>query len=415
MIVLLAKMKIFGLVVMLGVPAMGATIARHPAQKALLDVIRDEDFEDTLEEIQKKYTQAKKRIRRLGRGRRIDTSSLTETCPGLEGTITLGEEGQRSRWRKVFEAELKNGAADSKKVEVTYTSRCKHEKEDYVEYVFAGIASEIGASPKVLCLSPILESTVTPVKKIPQEIASDKQTENCKRVQFIVSEPTGPLVAGFVEKESPLLPERFKGVLSFGIHLIGLLKKLHEKGILHNKVNEDNVAFAFNEDNAYGFSDDAKVVLKNYDHAVFYPDSDVVWGSAMLAYASPWVLAASKQGEIRPGTRDDVYCAVELIANILSKNGMRKAFNHADFATLEIIKGSTHLFDKDPKLGEDGDMLWGNIYKMHAITNQEKIRQIEGKFQEMMEEIQDMTEDDEPPYQTIIEYLTDVKSMIDSP
>jgi hypothetical protein len=369
-----------------------------------------------LDEIHKKYTEAKKGIRRWGRGRRIDTSSLTETCTGLKGAITLGKEVERSQWRKVFEAELKNGDEDPEKVEVTYTSRCKGEKDDYVEYVFADIASEIKASPKVLCLSPILEWTVTPVKMIPQGIGSDKQTVNCNRVQFIVSKPTGPLVGGFVEKEGPdsFTPERFKGVLSFGIHLIGLLEKLHGKGILHNKVHEENVAFALREDGQYGFTEEAGSVLRNYDHAVFYPDSDVAWGSAMLAYASPWVLEASKGREIRPDTRDDVYCAVELIANILSKNGMRKAFKHADFATLEIIKGSSNLFDKDPKLVEDGAMLWGDIYQMHKITNQEKIHEMEEKFQEMMKEIQDMTEDDDPPYDTIIEYLTDVKRLIDS-
>ena len=393
-----------------------------PASRALLQVVKptytNPLFTETVDSIKRKYTETIDLSRRWATSGRFDPYSATETCAGIDGPISLGAIKMASDHMVRMDATILGDGATSQKVEVTYRLRCGG--PDFVEYILSNVVSEkIKGAPKMLCVSPLVGWNRTRPKKIPLAAWGVSGTSRCHKVQFIVSEVTGPLLKGFVDKEEVFGVERFKGVLSFGVKLIQLLKALHEMGIVHNKVNEDNVAFRYRDDGLYGFNGDpVDVILKNYDHAVFYPDNDVVWSSADAVYASPWILDEARESRIRSEPRDDVYCALELIANILSRNGMRKAFQRLkreDPRTLAIIKSKAnaeHLFDKDPRMSDDEPLLWRNIYELHKIEDSGIIESMEGVFKDMMTELLGSSEDGPVDYDQIIVQLETVGTFL---
>lgn len=381
------------------------TPVTHSASEAFLGLMHEESDakqQATLDTIKEKYGFLRSTL--SGWPKTFDPSSDTETCG--DKTINLGKIVKKTNRRLVFE-----GTLSSQKVEVSYWRLCLGDKPEIVDYVLSDIASEVSAAAEVVCLSPVLNWSLDVPKKVPHGRWLDENFERCKNVQFKVTEATGPLIVDFMKTEKVFNMSRFRGVVAFGIKLVEMLKKLNEKGIVHNMVYEDNVAFARlteEGDSSYGFDGHHEPILKNFHHAVFYPDSDIVWKSADPAYASPWILTDSGDGEIRSGPIDDLYCAVEMIANILSRNTMRTAFKTTlkdDRDSIEAIKSGYNLFDRDPKFDGEEPMLWENIYETHGITDEETVKDLEESFQHLMESLVGAPDTNNPPYDGVIAKL----------
>ena len=58
----------------------------------VIGTVSDPNHAETLKEIKEKFSEAKKELKEWKpKMRKLDVSSTTETCPGIDGTIRLGK------------------------------------------------------------------------------------------------------------------------------------------------------------------------------------------------------------------------------------------------------------------------------------------------------------------------------------
>ena len=310
--------------------------------------------------------------------------SLTEpldACP--QGTLLLGRHIltsvsavlyfatlRSSDWVAPFGGRKGRGTADQDVV-VKYMNDCWHRLEHrgaapkqhplLVEYLFLTSLKATGLVPR-----PIYYSAPTTVPcdshPLPDRIMSSflqrklaECTEAGTEVRFLVQERAGFTLNRYFDFIALTRPWLFVARRAVGltIKVVQMLEYLHGTGVVHGDIHRRNILFkhTYNHLNDTGIDTDKNLVLIDFEYAVVRPIPPVprgtppVWMNLNPSLLSFWQLQGA-----RLGPRDDVYRAIELLADVLGEGQLSRLYGEQSrrartIASMGRLKDLTSLFE----------------------------------------------------------------------
>lgn len=217
-------------------------------------------------------------------------------------------------------------------------------------------------------------------------------------------------------------PPSLLAIMKFGKQLIKLLRKLHFLGIIHGSVQAENIQFLHHKEDGYQLGED-HITLTDYSEARFEPTfhgkSEMYDETVNKVYAmmSPYQIMGR-----RSTSRDDLYRAMEVIADIMTGQKLFKALNESEVTFREglMVKLQGQLFSpgmtikhRAKKDGTEKDVtLWESPYgKVPEAT----ARSIAVKLNNaMVDKILELKIDDDPSYDEIIAVFDSVIAQLES-
>lgn len=237
-----------------------------------------------------------------------------------------------------------NATADNlvgKALVVKYTNDClarsgnlvrsRFDNNTVKEFGLLSVLARSNVAPVAYHLSG--ETVMTQAAKQSMKVRSkrmDRRIDICAsigtRVRYMVEDRMGPTFSKYINQMYIVRPDNtdlLKDVLSFGVRMIDMVRKMHNLGVIHGDIHAGNVVFRDLKDSLNGYrigSDD--IALIDFGMGEFFPSRfskpELTKGPAdnlNLIHLSPWQLKG-----YRTGMRDDIYRIAELLANILSEN-----------------------------------------------------------------------------------------------
>lgn len=208
------------------------------------------------------------------------------------------------------------------------------------EYAFLRVLQDSGIVPKTYFLSGAsnLPSVFPPCIKVRSRNLRDSQLFQKRvtagtQVRFMVQDKVGPSVNDYfrrLNQSKAAAAERnlVVNAVAIAIKALDLIRRLHQRGIIHGDVHGGNIAFKNPVVRMTDSLTDLDLVLIDFGHAVFFPDQigtpEKVPPDLSLThwYLSPWQLR-----NFRKGRRDDVIRVIEQMADWLSNGGVRSGFD----------------------------------------------------------------------------------------
>ena len=261
-----------------------------------------------------------------------------DTC--RMGEIFLGKQLSSNEIGRVFIAEI--GATDKPKI-IKYATDCRVRSGGKSgislhplihEYIFMRSLSETGLVPEVEYISPSQVLKDIPESQGPRSLRT-LATARCTRLgseaRFLIQEKAGMNLSQFfrLARNQPRKLARRAIVLT--INLVILLRRIHSHGIVHNDIHHKNVVFK--TDKITG-----ELVLIDFEFAEYFvsqlgePIERPRRTELVESNLSPWHLL-----DQRPGRRDDVFRAIEKMAETLSLGSLRAEYNQAIQEGLEEV------------------------------------------------------------------------------
>ena len=161
---------------------------------------------------------------------------------------------------------------------------------------------------------------------------------------YLVMERAGMDLRTYFERLTPKLSwlGLARRAVTLTIAIVRRIRELHDNGVVHGAIRGSNILFKSRSDgqNSVEMHEFTELVFIDFDKAVFFPDQ---LGSPDKAprepspaptRLSPWQLAG-----YRLGRRDDLYGALEFMANVLSRGATRRIIQDR-MAEQEAITGA---------------------------------------------------------------------------
>ena len=311
-----------------------------------------------------------------------------------------------------------------------------------IEFKYYELLQHSGLVPKTYYLSPVAQFTGDVSYHVPKSVQTDylvARLTECvdagTEVRFIVQDLTGPSVHDYLDYMKKIsITKRGKRVsflhacMKVGIKIIKLIEKLHAYGVAHGDMHFGNIMFK-NPVKYYSEIDvdEAELVFIDLEMAVFFGSEfgkDIKGNrnkDLVRMNLSPWQIMNE-----RIARRDDVWRAIELLADALSQNGFMKPVDRILAANLKIHGNLTPYGDSYRAI-EDQVCLW---YKTSEPLFKYSIPLASGccngmgltvkdqnQVQNILEEIVHMLRaykhpDNEPQYKLIIEKMNKALSVI---
>ena len=263
-----------------------------------------------------------------------------DTCP--QGHVILETLYGITQSARVYEGWVRghDRSSRSDQVVIKYANDCRYRLTHggraptrhglLSEALFLFKLRNTGLVPKPIYLSG---STVIPFfVPVPDRIRSkffDRYMEGCLKAhtetRFLVQQKAGPEVTSYFEHlvnyTSSAVMARQAVLIT--IQIIRMLQELHTNDVVHGDIHGSNILFSSHQiENLSEFDagDESRLVFIDFDFASVIPSrnhtdpDNPVWRLRSPVLLSPWQLAGD-----RIGPRDDVYRALELMADVLSR------------------------------------------------------------------------------------------------
>lgn len=276
----------------------------------------------------------------------------------------------RTSGSNVFEAVT---TGSDKTVVVKYTTDCAERlsgsKEQMhpleKEFVFLAVLNETCLVPATYYLSA--ESRISDHTRFVGRVMSDLlqlKFDACRNagttVRYMVQEKAGISIHDFFDRfqEESSPQEYIKSVINAGISMVYKLAQLHSKGIVHNDIHASNILLRSDQQDFVNVEWDDLVFI-DFAYADFFPaylgaDKKLERPRSDLRryVLSPWQL-----GGHRPGPRDDLYRAIQMVAHLLSHGELFRDYNALLLHELEIRGGPSKGSIEYSRI-EDKATLW---------------------------------------------------------
>ena len=242
-----------------------------------------------------------------------------------------------------------------------------------VDAVYLSTLASTGLVPVPLYLSP---ATMIPkVGSLPERVTTKviaQERDRCARektdTRFVVLEKMGVELGSYLRHLGKTAPWRVMAhrAVSLTIKVIYMLETIHDLGIVHGDIHGKNILFRTPYDKVEDVPmEEMALSFIDFEFAVFYPHEvgtqveKTKLSRISRRMLSPWHL----QG-IRIGRRDDVYRALQLLADVLSMGAYYEKLDKkiswlrltiAHDLYLAEVKAPTNLFnDISPDISDEG-------------------------------------------------------------
>ena len=341
----------------------------------------------------------------------------------------------RTSGSNVFEAVT---TGSDKTVVVKYTNDCAERlfgSEEQMhplekDFAFLAVLNETSLVPATYYLSA--ESRICDhtrfVGRVMSELLQVKFDE-CRNagtaVRYMVQEKAGIAIHDFFDRfqreSSP--QEYIKSVLKAGISIVYKLAQLHSKGIVHNDIHASNILLRSHQQDFVSVEWDDLVFI-DLAYADFFPanvraDKKLEPPrSDMRRYVlSPWQLEGH-----RPGPRDDVYRAIQMVAHLLSRGELFRDYNALLLHELEIRGGPSKGSIEYSRIEDKTALLFKRNVNLFApalsrshywFKTQDSLRKISKGFRQILTTARECMEPDcIPKYSSITAHINEILSLI---
>ena len=349
-----------------------------------------------------------------------------DVCP--LGPLRLGPVLARTEWSNIYLADIMNATTDQpeRRVVVKHMNDCgsrldrrvRHTRHPLVsDATFLSALASTGLVPAPIYLSPA--SPIPPSGILCERVHSksmDEDRPECAeagtQTRFLVQKEAGASLGRYLKQlytaPWPVMAHR---AVTLIIRVIQMLRTIHDLGIIHGDIHGGNILFQ-RPDYIMPSMDDTDLVFIDFEYAVFYPSE---LGTSTRAakrsrlnriLMSPWHLWG-----YRLGRRDDVFRALELLANTLSTGDY-----HLE---LEDKVDDLNYYD-----GETPDHQYGNLKKpttlFHEVIPQLYSADPGNTVRRQLDHIADAHlgalghPDSRPDYDAIIAHLSVVQELLSS-
>lgn len=285
----------------------------------------------------------------------IDSATHAQPGPRLEytrnhdedpvtflGRLVVGEFVGSSSCSVVYGATAENLV--DKALVVKYTNDClarlgdssrsRLDNNPIKEYALLSVLARSNVAPVAYHLSGA--TVMTRETELSIKVRSrrmDRRINDCARigtrVRYMVEDRMGPTLSEYMKQMFHMRSgntDLLKDVMRFGVRMIELVREMHNLGVVHGDIHEENVVFRDQKAslNEYRIASD-DIALIDFGMAELFPfrfgDPELTDGPAdnlNLIHLSPWQLRG-----YRTGMRDDIFRIAALLANILSETEFR--------------------------------------------------------------------------------------------
>ena len=351
-----------------------------------------------------------------------------DVCP--LGVLRLGDRIAATISANIYEADLVDAKTNEpvRHVIVKHMNDCRNRQDRgwrgrhplVTDATFLSALASTGVVPELIYLSAgtvIPEYGVLP-KWVRTKVIT-RQRGKCVRLgtetRFFVQEKVGVELGVYLRhiNQTSSWPVMARRAVTLAIRVIQMLQTIHELGVVHGDIHGGNILFRKPSDGPENVAmNDTDLVFIDFEFAVFFPEEI---GTGVTRYRlnrlSRKLLSHWHLDGFRIGRRDDVFRALEWLANVLSQ-GVYYTMIKERVRERIARKGalSDHFV---AKLKEPRCMYFDDFPGSHDAELDDGIRiQLDHIAEDHLHAL--THPDDRPEYDNIISHLKDVEAMLSS-
>ena len=223
--------------------------------------------------------------------------------------------------------------ADGQWVVVKYSQDCKTRRLDnatehpmFVDALFLNALNPTGLVVRPIYLSaPSALSGERPINPRLITKSLDRSFEECvavgTQVRLMVTELAGVSLSEYLFwlRESVDWSTNARRTVSLVIPVVQMLEVIHDKGVLHGDIHRSNILFKSPIwDPSKIDPNDTSLVFVDFEYAVFFPSEINTETRTEPGHRNPVLLSHWQLANWRMGRRDDIYRALEILADSLN-------------------------------------------------------------------------------------------------
>ena len=347
-----------------------------------------------------------------------------ETDASPQGSLHLGSLIGHSASSSIFTASLEyddvNGTTHRRPVVVKHANTCRElmvrgrnaRSLLVIEAIFMHVLAPLKLAPAPIYLSP--PTLLTSMSGLPARLQSPFLLEHPREciargaeTRFLIEERAGVDLFTYFDyfHTTTDWAGMARRAVTLGIRLVQMLESLHRLGIVHGDIHGGNVLFRAPVGSPDEIlPDDMDLLFVDFEFAIFYPSSmgAPVRESSHHRDLSPIWLSPWQLLHYRIGRRDDVYRAIDWVADALS---MAERYNHltADI-DLARLRGMT---DSDLAAFKDVRTMFSSLGPLAGPAMEAELRHIAGSHLGSYAH-----PDDRPEYDEIVAHLQTVVRLL---